>query len=270
MGGCAGTGRAGMAEQGPVAHGLLGRARACRGSGQGLAAHELLGRIRPRRGCWTETGCALVAGLGPFPRTRCSTRASLATPPTPAPRPQEQISAVAPRAPVAGRAPRAAPRLLGSRPPHASRPTSALRRGRQGADPRPMGASEGTPRRLGGGRSRCPHCGLPRDRVATLGHEWVMLEPDLRPLAHEVPAGHRWIELSDGRVTVYGVCPPDPFQRCRIEHRLACPNRSLPDLWPWLTDRRSENARRGENARRTERRHAPEPEPPPEEWPDAG
>ncbi|WP_327231301.1 DUF6083 domain-containing protein [Streptomyces murinus] len=133
-----------------------------------------------------------------------------------------------------------------------------------------MGASEGTPRRLGGGRSRCPHCGLPQDRVATLGHEWVMLEPDLRPLAHEVPAGHRWIELSDGRVTVYGVCPPDPFQRCRIEHRLACPNRSLPDLWPWLTDRRSENARRGENARRTERRHAPEPEPPPEEWPDAG
>ncbi|MEU7463338.1 MULTISPECIES: DUF6083 domain-containing protein [Streptomyces] len=121
-----------------------------------------------------------------------------------------------------------------------------------------MGASEGTPRRLGGGRSCCPHCGLPRDRVATLGHEWVMLEPDLRPLAHEVPAGHRWIELSDGRVTVYGVCPPDPFQRCRIEHRLACPNRSLPDLWPWLTDRRSENARRGEDVRRTERRHAPE------------
>ncbi|RRQ78252.1 hypothetical protein CQW39_14485 [Streptomyces griseofuscus] len=133
-----------------------------------------------------------------------------------------------------------------------------------------MGASEGTPRRLGGGRSRCPHCGLPRDRVATLGHEWVMLEPDLRPLAHEVPAGHRWIELSDGRVTVYGVCPPDPFQRCRIEHRLACPERSLPDLWPWLTDRRSENARRGEDVRRTERWHAPEPEPPPEEWPDAG
>lgn len=97
-----------------------------------------------------------------------------------------------------------------------------------------------------------------------------MLEPDLRPLAHEVPAGHRWIELSDGRVTVYGVCPPDPFQRCRIEHRLACPKRSLPDLWPWLTDRRSENARRGEDVRRTERRHAPEPEPPPEEWPDAG
>ncbi|MFZ4234579.1 DUF6083 domain-containing protein [Streptomyces murinus] len=175
-----------------------------------------------------------------------------------------------PRAPVAGRTPRGALRLLGARPPHAFRPTSALRRGRRGADPRRMGASEGTPRRLGGGRSRCPHCGLPRDRVATLGHEWVMLEPDLRPLAHEVPAGHRWIELSDGRVTVYGVCPPDPFQRCRIEHRLACPNRSLPDLWPWLTDRRSENARRGGNARRTERRHPPEPEPPPEEWPSAG
>ncbi|MEU6463729.1 DUF6083 domain-containing protein [Streptomyces sp. NPDC046976] len=122
----------------------------------------------------------------------------------------------------------------------------------------------GTPRRLGGGRSRCPRCGLPQDRVATLGHEWVMLEPDLRPLAHEVPPGHRWIELSDGRVTVYGVCPPDQSQRCRVEHRLACPAQRLPDLWPWLTDLRDENARQ------TEGRTAPEPEPPPEEWPDAG
>lgn len=91
-----------------------------------------------------------------------------------------------------------------------------------------------------------------------------MLEPDLRPLAHEVPPGHRWIELSDGRVTVYGVCPPDQSQRCRVEHRLACPAQRLPDLWPWLTDLRDENARQ------TEGRTAPEPEPPPEEWPDAG
>ncbi|MER6187619.1 DUF6083 domain-containing protein [Streptomyces sp. NPDC001652] len=44
----------------------------------------------------------------------------------------------------------------------------------------------------------------------------------MEPLARSVPAEHRWIELSDGRVTVYGVCPPGPFQRCRIEHRLAC------------------------------------------------
>ncbi|MEW2269500.1 DUF6083 domain-containing protein [Streptomyces griseofuscus] len=215
-------------------------------------------------------GRAGMAERGPVVHELLNRSQPRSTPHAPAPGPQEQISAVVPRAPVAGRTPRADPRLLWPRPPHASRPTSALRRGRQSADPRRMGASEGTPRRLGGGRSCCPHCGLPRDRVATLGHEWVMLEPDLRPLAHEVPAGHRWIELSDGRVTVYGVCPPDPFQRCRIEHRLACPKRSLPDLWPWLTDRRSENARRGEDVRRTERRHAPEPEPPPEEWPHAG
>ncbi|MER8060017.1 hypothetical protein GTY81_21790 [Streptomyces sp. SID8366] len=127
-----------------------------------------------------------------------------------------------------------------------------------------MGASERIPRRLGRGRSRCPHCGLPQDRVATLGHEWVLLEPGLRPLAHEVPAGHRWIELSDGRVTVYGVCPPDQSQRCRIEHRLACPARPLPDLWPWLTDLRDEKARQAEG------QSAPEPPAPPEEWPDTG
>lgn len=99
--------------------------------------------------------------------------------------------------------------------------------------------------------------------MATLEYDWVMLEPDMAPLAHTVPAEHRWIELSDGRVTVYGVCPPDQFQRCRIEHRLACPAQSLPDLWPWLT------ALRGENARQAER-DEPEPPPPPELWPDAG
>jgi hypothetical protein len=104
-----------------------------------------------------------------------------------------------------------------------------------------------------------------QDRVATLEQDWVLLEPDMRPLAHTVPAEHRWIELSDGRVTVYGVCPPDQFQRCRIEHRLACPQQALPDLWPWLTSLREENARQ------MERRTDPEPPPlPPEEWPDAG
>ncbi|MFB7507815.1 DUF6083 domain-containing protein [Streptomyces broussonetiae] len=126
-----------------------------------------------------------------------------------------------------------------------------------------MGALEKTPRRLGSGQLRCPYCGLPQDRVATLEYDWVMLEPDMAPLAHTVPAEHRWIELSDGRVTVYGVCPPDQFQRCRIEHRLACPAQPLPDLWPWLT------ALRGENARQTER-DEPEPPPPPAQWPDAG
>ncbi|MEU8731772.1 DUF6083 domain-containing protein [Streptomyces tendae] len=86
-----------------------------------------------------------------------------------------------------------------------------------------MGVLEERPRRLGGGQSRCPYCGLLQDRVATLAQDWVLLEPGMNPLAHTVPAEHRWIELSDGRVTVYGVCPPDQFQRCRIEHRLACP-----------------------------------------------
>ncbi|MFJ4754986.1 DUF6083 domain-containing protein [Streptomyces sp. NPDC088763] len=127
-----------------------------------------------------------------------------------------------------------------------------------------MGVLGEKPRRLGGGRLRCLHCGLLQDRVATLEQEWVLLEPDMSPLAHTVPAEHRWIELSDGRVTVYGVCPPDPFQRCRIEHRLACPEQSLPDLWRWLTSLREENARRAQ------RQRDPEPLPPPELWPDAG
>lgn len=120
------------------------------------------------------------------------------------------------------------------------------------------------PRRLDGDRPSCPHCGLPQDRVATLDHDWVLLEPDMNPLAHTVPADHRWIELSDGRVALYGVCPPDQFQRCRIEHRLACPASPLPDLWPWLT------ALRDENARQSERREAPDPLPRPEPWPDTG
>ncbi|WP_333762833.1 DUF6083 domain-containing protein [Streptomyces sp. IBSBF 2390] len=79
----------------------------------------------------------------------------------------------------------------------------------------------------------------------------------MTPPAHVVPAEYRWIETSDGRVTVYGVCPPDPFQRCRIEHRLACPEQTLPDLWPWLT------SLRGENARQAERLNEPEPPRPP-------
>ncbi|MEU2713915.1 DUF6083 domain-containing protein [Streptomyces sp. NPDC007205] len=127
-----------------------------------------------------------------------------------------------------------------------------------------MGSKEEEPRRLHSGRSRCPYCGLPQDRVATLEQDWVLLEPDMYPLAHTVPAEHRWIELSDGRVAVYGVGPPDPHQRCRIEHRLACSAQALPDLWPWLT------TLRGENARRVERQEAPEPLELPEQWPDAG
>ncbi|MFI1291984.1 DUF6083 domain-containing protein [Streptomyces sp. NPDC020792] len=127
-----------------------------------------------------------------------------------------------------------------------------------------MGALEEEPRRLSGGQSRCPYCGLLQDRVATLEQDWVLLEPDMAPLVHTVPAEHRWIVLSDGRVTVYGVCPPDPYQRCRIEHRLACSAQPIPDLWPWLT------TLRGENARRAERQAAPEPPKPPELWPDAG
>ncbi|MFE9704171.1 DUF6083 domain-containing protein [Streptomyces sp. NPDC005930] len=80
-----------------------------------------------------------------------------------------------------------------------------------------MGRWEKEPRRLSGGRSPRPVCRLPQDRVPTLEQDWVLLEPDMRPLAHTVPAEHRWIELSDGRATVYDVCPPDqPPGTCRV------------------------------------------------------
>ncbi|MFF9865924.1 DUF6083 domain-containing protein [Streptomyces sp. NPDC013953] len=127
-----------------------------------------------------------------------------------------------------------------------------------------MGLGEEGPRRLHSGQSYCHYCGLAQDRVATLEQDWVLLEPDMSLPAHTVPAEHRWIELSDGRVALYGVCPPDPYQRCRIEHRLACSARPLPDLWPWLT------TLRGENARRAERQAAPEPPELLEPWPNAG
>ncbi|WP_260147800.1 DUF6083 domain-containing protein [Streptomyces sp. PanSC9] len=89
-----------------------------------------------------------------------------------------------------------------------------------------MGVSENAARRLGRARLLCPYCGLLQERMATLEHDGVLLEPDTTPPAHVVPAERWWIETSDGRVTVYGVCPPDPFQRCRIEHRLACPEQN--------------------------------------------
>lgn len=85
----------------------------------------------------------------------------------------------------------------------------------------------------------------------------------MRVLAHLVPAEHRWIELSDGRVTVYGVCPVDGTQLCRIEHRLACAGQELPDLWPWLTTLRNENGRMA-------RRQEPEPPPGDTQLPDVG
>ncbi|MGW0579217.1 DUF6083 domain-containing protein [Streptomyces sp. NPDC002920] len=126
-----------------------------------------------------------------------------------------------------------------------------------------MGADEGLSR-LDTTMFTCPYCGLPQERVATLDQDFVLLEPDMHPLAHTVPAERRWITLSDGRVTVYGVCPPVVEQRCRIEHRLACPGQELPDLWPWLT------TLRGENRRAAERREDPAAPKPAEDWPDVG
>ncbi|MFJ9362512.1 DUF6083 domain-containing protein [Streptomyces mirabilis] len=110
-----------------------------------------------------------------------------------------------------------------------------------------MGVIEEGPRRIGAGQVfTCPYCGLPQDRVPTLDHDWVLLEPKVTVLAHLVPAEHRWIVVSNGRVTVYGVCPPVAEQRCRIEHRLTCPGQELPDLWPWLTAMREESRRASE------------------------
>ncbi|MFE5598752.1 DUF6083 domain-containing protein [Streptomyces coelicoflavus] len=83
-----------------------------------------------------------------------------------------------------------------------------------------MGRWEKEPRRLSGGQSRCPDCGLWQDRAPTLEQEWVLLETDMRALAHTVPAEHRWIELSDGRVTAaLSTASPAPHNLCRISGR---------------------------------------------------
>lgn len=94
------------------------------------------------------------------------------------------ISATLPLPLVTGFTCRVAPSFPGAHRPQASRPVRALRTGRRSADPHPMGALEKTPRRLGGEQPRCPYCGLPQDRVATLEYDWVLLEPDMTPLAH--------------------------------------------------------------------------------------
>lgn len=144
-----------------------------------------------------------------------------------------------------------------------------------------MGLTEQGPRRLGRDESVCPHCGLPLERVLTLEQDWVALEPGVTVLAHLVPAEHRWITVSDGRVEVYGVWPPVADQRCRIEHRLVCSRQRLPDLWPWLTAMRQENRRAADRRDEAEALGTlPEQDPGqgpgqqpqrwPERWPDAG
>ncbi|WP_165283243.1 MULTISPECIES: DUF6083 domain-containing protein [unclassified Streptomyces] len=123
-----------------------------------------------------------------------------------------------------------------------------------------MGSAEGA-RCLGREQLfTCPYCGLPQERVPTLDDGTVMLEPDMMVAAHLVPADHRWIVLPDGQVAMYGVSPVDGAQRCRLEHRLACPRQELPDLWQWLTTLREENARRSERL----------PDPPSPREPDEG
>lgn len=95
------------------------------------------------------------------------------------------------------------------------------------------------------GLGRCPKCGLMVEAVPTDDVDMVLLEPDFEPLAHTVPPEQRWIILSDGRATVYGTCPR-PEERCRIAHRLACPDQDPQDLWPWLTTLREETLRRAQ------------------------
>ncbi len=65
----------------------------------------------------------------------------------------------------------------------------------------------------------------------TLEHDPVLLEPDITVEAHLVPAEHRWIAVSDGRVTVYGVCPVDGAQRCRRSSEVPT-NRALSRVCP--------------------------------------
>jgi len=58
---------------------------------------------------------------------------------------------------------------------------SPLRTEAWAVDPHGMGVLDEEPRRLEPGKSLCPYCGLPADRVATLAYDWVLLEPDMEP-----------------------------------------------------------------------------------------
>ncbi|WP_420032279.1 DUF6083 domain-containing protein [Streptomyces sp. cg28] len=128
-----------------------------------------------------------------------------------------------------------------------------------------MGDSGENVRRLETTQLTCPYCGLPQDQVQSVEHDPMLLEPGLRVPAHEAPAERRWIELSDGLVAVYGTCPVDGEQLCRIEHLLVCPGQRRPDLWPHLTRlRRANKLRAAELAAEANRR------PEDEQLPDVG
>jgi hypothetical protein len=95
----------------------------------------------------------------------------------------------------------------------------------------------------------CPECGLEADRFLTLSQAWVLLEP-LEPVnvlpAHFVPPRQRWLINSDGVAWNPWNAEPTEGAQCRISHMVACPGIEPPDLWPWLTAMREENARRAQ------------------------
>ncbi|MFJ8804549.1 DUF6083 domain-containing protein [Streptomyces sp. NPDC102490] len=128
----------------------------------------------------------------------------------------------------------------------------------------PEAPSEKEPRGLSGGQSPSPVCELSQDRAPTHQQDWTLLKPDTKPVAHTVPADHRWIELPDGRATADGACPPAQSQRCRIEHHLTCPAQPLPDPWPRLTPPTSRKL-----PTNTTTEHPVQP-PPPEKRPHTG
>ncbi|MFI8962509.1 DUF6083 domain-containing protein [Streptomyces sp. NPDC053493] len=69
----------------------------------------------------------------------------------------------------------------------------------------------------------CPRCGRRCERRPTYYGAYVLLEPDIRRPAHEVPVGHRWYEDSDGRVWNGNRAEPAPGAHCLVPHRVACP-----------------------------------------------
>lgn len=85
---------------------------------------------------------------------------------------------------------------------------------------------------------------MPWEPVPTDDHDWIMLEPDFAPAAHTVPPRQRWY-VRQGWAVLDDGCP-QPRQKCRVAHALACPDQELPDLWPWLTTLRKESHRKAQ------------------------
>lgn len=76
----------------------------------------------------------------------------------------------------------------------------------------------------------CRACGREQDRFPTGYGHWILLEPDIRPAARDVPEGRRWVVCDDGAAVNWVGDAPPPY--CRIAHRPVCAKSPRPEKLP--------------------------------------